>query len=69
MGWFSTPKCPIHRTEYSIGTNGLEDYYYCKHCKRKLIKERDEKRQRDKETEDLKNRISELERRVLNNNH
>jgi hypothetical protein len=63
MGLFSRPKCPIHGTEYSIGTNGLEDYYYCKQCRANAIKERDEKRQRDNELQELKNRIAELERK------
>lgn len=40
MGLFSRPKCPVHQIEYSIGTNGLEDYYYCKQCQQKLKQDR-----------------------------
>lgn len=59
MGWFSTPKCPIHRTEYSIGTDGLTNHYYCKQCYSKARKDK-------KESDELKNRISQLEKMLLN---
>jgi len=55
MGLFSRPKCPVHRIEYSIGTNGLEDYYYCKSCQTKLRNDRIYK-------ESLEKRISDLEK-------
>lgn len=61
MGLFSRPKCPIHRVEYSIGTNGLTDHYYCKKCRRKAISERDEKLSKDQEIEGLKRRLEALE--------
>ena len=40
MGLFSRPKCPVHQIEYSIGTDGLTDYYYCKKCQAKLKADR-----------------------------
>lgn len=49
MGLFSRPKCPIHRTEYSIGSNGLTDYYFCKHCRSKAQKEHKDKQSKDEE--------------------
>jgi tRNA(Ile2) C34 agmatinyltransferase TiaS len=60
MGLFSRAKCPIHRVEYSISSNGLEYYYYCKQCRKKARK--------DRETE---NEISELKKRIeiLENKH
>lgn len=61
MGLFSRPKCPIHRVEYSIGTDGLTNHYYCKKCRRKAINERDEKLSKDREIEDLKRRLEALE--------
>lgn len=62
MGLFSRPKCPIHRVEYSIGTDGLTNHYYCKKCRRKAINERDEKLSKDREIEDLKRRLEALEK-------
>lgn len=64
MGLFSNPKCPIHKTEYSVGTNGLENYYYCKQCKAKRKSETDEKRKIELEMQKLTARVAELERKA-----
>jgi NADH:ubiquinone oxidoreductase subunit len=40
MGLFSNPKCPIHRIEYKIGTDGLTDHYYCPKCRDEAAKKR-----------------------------
>ena len=61
MGLFSRPKCPIHRVEYSIGSNGLTNHYYCKKCRQTHIDQRNEKLSTEKEIESLKKRLEELE--------
>lgn len=61
MGLFSRPKCPMHGKEYSIGSNGLTEHYYCKDCYRKARKERDEKLSAQNEIDELKERIRKLE--------
>lgn len=46
MGLFFPPKCSIHRTRMSIGSNGLEKYYYCRKCyieEKRRIEEKEEK--------------------------
>lgn len=64
MGLFSRPKCQIHGVEYSIGTNGLADYYYCKHCRNKSRGENAEKKLKDKEIDELKKRLEALETKL-----
>ena len=43
MGWFSNPDCPRCGQEQSIGTDGLTNYYTCRPCNLKAIKENKEK--------------------------
>jgi hypothetical protein len=62
MGLFSRQKCPIHNTSYSVGTNGLEDYYYCKMCQAKLRKERKEKEDMQQQIDNLNKKFSQLEK-------
>ncbi len=66
MGLFSRPKCPIHNREYSVGTNGLHDYYYCPLCNEKARKEKKEKISLLREIDELRNRLDKLESRGEN---
>lgn len=54
MGLFSNGKCPIHKVEYSVGSNYYEHYLYCKKCRA------EKKAQYDRE-KSLERRIEELE--------
>jgi hypothetical protein len=40
MGLFSNPECPVHGIEYKVGTDGLEDFYYCPKCREDLREKR-----------------------------
>lgn len=67
MGWFSTPKCPVHGIEYSVGKDDMcQPAYYCKKCMQKAYDNRKKELERQEERQDLENRIAELERRLNN---
>ena len=58
MGWFSTPKCPIHGIEYSIDKDYMcQQYYFCQKCRAKARADK----QQGEEMKLLKRRIEELE--------
>ena len=60
MGWFSTPKCPIHGIYYKIDKDGMcQMYYFCPQCRQKL---REEKKAKE-HVKSLEQRIAELEKR------
>lgn len=63
MGLFSRKKYPIHGVEYSIGSDGLTNHYYCKKCRKKAMDERNEKLEKDREIADLKRRLETLEKK------
>jgi hypothetical protein len=61
MGWFSTPKCPIHGIEYKIGKDDMcQQYYFCPKCRQKA---HDDQRV-ESEIQELKKRIAELEKMI-----
>jgi len=58
MGWFSTPKCPIHGIEYRVDKDEMcQQYYFCPKCRQKI----NTKRQERSEIEDLKRKVKKLE--------
>jgi hypothetical protein len=61
MGLFSTPRCPIHGIEYKIDKDYMcQQYYFCPECRRKAMIDK----QKDKEIQELKQRLAELERKL-----
>ena len=58
MGWFSTPKCPIHGIEYKIDKDYMcQQYYFCPKCREKAYYDKN----KESEMQELKNRIAKLE--------
>ena len=58
MGWFSTPKCPIHGIEYKIDKDYMcQQYYFCPKCRQKA----QENKKKESDIQELKDRIAELE--------
>jgi len=60
MGWFSNPNCPRCGRETKLATAWDGDYYTCHSCNMKA-------REEVKEKQDIKDRISKLEKLLKDN--